>query len=207
MKKAAGRPSPTARKEKGRSVVSPPPAATVKPPRLLKETKITTAALSSLEKGIKLIHQREFKKARLELESLVEKYPSEPEIRARARSYLRICRREDPGRTRAAPSDDQLYSLGVLEHNRGNYDAAMEHFRQSLESRPRADYVLYSLAASQTMRGQHMEAIASLKRAIELSEDNRIYAKNDPDFASLHTNLEFMELVGLDLVPPGGPSY
>src|SRR5439155_24349777 len=39
-------------------------------------------------------------------------------------------------------------------------------------------------------------------KAIDLNEDNRVYAKNDPDFAPLHVEREFVDLVGLKLVYP-----
>jgi len=99
------------------------------PSRLLRETKTTPAALALLEKGIKLIHQKEFKKARAELKSLVETYPDEKEIQARAESYIRICDREEAAHRRPVVSNDQLYTLGVMAHNRGDYDNAISSFR------------------------------------------------------------------------------
>jgi len=168
-----------------------------KSPRVLRETKTTTAALSLLEKGIKLLYQREVRKARHEFESMIADYPGEPEIVARARSYLQICEREEAAHKKPAISQDEFYSLGVMEHNRGNYDGAVSYFQQSLHKRPDADYIYYSLAASKVMKNDVVEAIENLRKAIELNEDNRVYAKNDPDFAPLHSEKEFADLVGL----------
>jgi tetratricopeptide (TPR) repeat protein len=167
------------------------------PPRLLRDSRATAAALALLEKGIKLIYQRDLRKARAELKSLIETHPEESEIVARARSYIQICNREEAAHKKPAITNDQLYTLGVMEHNRGNYDEAISHFHQSLEKHPKADYILYSLAASLAMKGSALEAIQSLRKAIALSEDNRIYAKNDADFASLQRNKEFADLVGM----------
>ncbi len=168
-----------------------------KPVRALSETKTTPAALSLLEKGIKLIYQREFKKARHELESLIESYPGEAEILARARSYIQICDREEAAQKKPAVSTDQLYTRGVWEHNQGNYDGAISYFEQLLAKHPNTDYIYYSLAASKARKNEFAEAIQNLRKAIELNEDNRVYAKNDPDFASLHVEGEFVDLVGL----------
>ncbi len=132
------------------------------------------------------------------MESLIRDHPAEPEIAARARSYLQICRREETPRQRSAPTNDEIYSLGVLEHNRGNYDAAVGYFREAHQKRPAADYVLYSLAASLSLKGESAEAMANLRQAIDLNEDNRVFAKNDPDFSALHGHPEFAMLVGLD---------
>jgi len=171
------------------------------PSRLLRESKTTSAALAVLEKGINLIYQKEFKKARMELKNLVETYPSEPEILARARSYIRICDREEAAHKRPAVTNDQLYTLGVMAHNRGDYESAISFFRQSLEKHRDSDYIYYSLSASSAMSGDAREAITSLRRAIELNDENRIYAKNDADFSSLHAQKEFAELVGIAIPP------
>jgi tetratricopeptide (TPR) repeat protein len=164
---------------------------------LLRESKATTAALGRLEKAIKGIYQKDFKKARAELKSLIEDHTGETEILARARSYLQICIREEAAHKKPAATNDQLYGLGVMEHNIGNYEGALANFRQSLDQRPGADYTHYSIASSLAMKGDALDAIRALRRAIELNEDNRIYAKNDSDFLSLHVHKEFADLVGL----------
>ena len=56
---------------------TPPPE---KPPRLLSESKHTSAALALLEKGIRFIYQKEFKKARQEFEAIAAHHPGEAEI-------------------------------------------------------------------------------------------------------------------------------
>jgi tetratricopeptide (TPR) repeat protein len=164
---------------------------------------MTYAALSLLEKGIKLIYQKEFRKARAEFDALLDSYPAESEILARARTYLQICHREELSHKKQAVNQDQLYTMGVMEHNRRNYEAATAYFRQSLGKYPKADYIHYSLAASLAKKGDSSEALASLRKAVELNEDNRVYAKNDEDFSALHSLDEFAELVGLMQPPPG----
>lgn len=171
------------------------------PPRLLRRTKTTAAALALLEKGIELIYKRDFKKARGQLQTLLETYPGEMEILARARSYMQICKREEAAQKKPPASTDQLYALGILEHNRANYDAALAYFRQSLETHPEADYIYYSVAASLAMKGNLSESMENLCKAVELNEDSRIYAKNDGDFSALQTHKEFVELVGAGLPP------
>ncbi len=167
-------------------------------PRLLRPTKTTSAALALLEKGIEFIFQKEFKKARVELKSLLDSYPAETEILARARSYLQICDREEAQQKKTPVTTDQLYALGVLEHNRANYDQAIAYFLESLRNHPKADYIYYSAAASMAMKGDLANSIENLRKAIELNEDSRIYAKNDSDFSALQTVKEFAELVGIN---------
>lgn len=183
-----------------------PTPAPEKPPPLLSESKATTAALAHLEKGIKLLYQKEFKKARAEFESIAEIYPGEAEIIARARSYLQICAREEAAHKKQSVANHQIYTLGVMEHNRGNFDAAILYFLESLEKHPNSDYIYYSLAAAQAMKNDVSEALQNLRKAIELNEDNRIYAKNDQDFTNLHSEKDFADLVGLKVVASAEPS-
>ncbi len=187
------------RKPSFRTGVSPVPLNTS--PRLLRHTKTTAAALELLGKGIELIYKKDIRKARAELKQLLETYPSETEILARARSYMQICDREESSQKKQPIAADQLYALGVLEHNKANYDTAISYFLQSLENHPHADYIYYSVAASLAMKGDLARSIENLKKAIELNEDSRIYAKNDGDFSALQSKREFAELVGAN------PSY
>lgn len=186
------------RKSAPKTTAADAPAA---PPRLLRRTKTTAAALALLEKAIELIYKKDFKKARGELKTLLETYPREMDILARARSYLRICAREEVTQKKPPATTDQMYALGILEHNRANYDAALSYFLQSLEMHPKADYIYYSVAASLAMKGNLAESLENLRKAVELNEDSRIYAKNDNDFSALQTEQEFIELVGLGLPP------
>lgn len=190
------------RKQASRTEASPALNAS---PRLLRQTKTTSAALAVLEKGIELIFKKEFKKARTELKGLLETYPGELDILARARSYIQICEREEAAQKKQAISTDQLYTLGVLEHNKANYDAAISYFLQSLENHPNADYVYYSVAASLAMKGNLTESIENLRKAVELNEDSRVYAKNDSDFSALQSKKEFAELVGMNQLPAAEP--
>lgn len=182
-----------------RPTAPPPPPEHA--PRLLPERKSTSAALSHLEKAIKLIYQKDFRKARQELKELAENYPAEKEILARAATFRQICDREESAHKRPVVTQDQLYSLGILEHNRGNYQGAVSYFLQSLEKHPQADYIYYSLAATSALQGDAAASVEYLRTAIRLNESNRIYAKNDSDFSSLYSDRDFTSLVGMSPQP------
>jgi tetratricopeptide (TPR) repeat protein len=172
---------------------------------LLRQTKTTSAALSHLGKGIEFIYKKDFKKARNELTTLVRSFPDETEILARARSYLQICDREDQSQKKPEIAQDQLYALGVLEHNKANYDAAISYFQQSLKKHPDADYIYYSVAASLARKGDLQASLEHLKKAIELNEDSRIFARNDEDFSVFETDEKFSELLGISPNPANEP--
>ncbi|MEJ2108321.1 MAG: tetratricopeptide repeat protein [Acidobacteriota bacterium] len=144
-----------------------------------------------------MIFKKDFKKALVELRSLCNSYPGETEILARARSYIIICEREDAPPKKSAESADQLYALGVLEHNKAHYDKAISYYQESLKNNPESDYIYYSIAASHAMKGDLADSLDHLRKAIDLNEDSRIYARNDDDFSVFEENEEFAELVGL----------
>lgn len=177
-----------------RKPIPPPPVEP--PPRLLQDTKSSAAALAMLERGIKLLHRKEIRKARAELQDLLKSYPDEKEILAKARSYIQICEREEAQERKQKVTADEAFSMGVVEHNRGAYDSAIGYFRQYLSLKRDDDHAHYSLAASLALKGDAPSAIQSLRRAIELSGRNRVFAKNDPDFVGLHAFPEFTSLVG-----------
>jgi tetratricopeptide (TPR) repeat protein len=173
-----------------------PERVKAEPVRLLRETKATTAALSMLERGIKLIYQKDFKRARTELKLLMESYPGETEILAGARTYLQICAREEAAHRKPVVANDELYAMGVVEHNRADYAKALSYFSQSLEKHQDSDHIYYSLAATLAMKGDRADALRNLRKAIELNEENRVFAKNDSDFTPLHSEKEFLDLIG-----------
>ena len=47
------------------------------------------------------------------------------------------------------------------------------------------------------MKGDLAESLDNLRKAVELNEDSRIFAKNDADFSALQSKKEFAELVGM----------
>jgi hypothetical protein len=67
---------------------------------------------------------------------------------------------------------------------------------------PKADYVIYALAALDCRTGETESAMANLKQAIQLRPENRYLARNDEDFAYLQEDPRFTEL----LYPEGSGS-
>lgn len=195
---AVGKSRKTALAAEKAAVKTAPPTPVAAPARLLHQTKTTSPALALLGKGVELIHKKDFKKAKHELQTLLQLYPAELDILARARSYIQICEREELNLKKPAVTSDQFYALGILEHNKSNYDAAISYFLQSLAKHPGADYIYYSIAAAHAKKGDVDKAIENLRKAVELNEDSRIYAKNDADFASIQTAHEFAELIGIN---------
>jgi tetratricopeptide (TPR) repeat protein len=158
----------------------------------------TFAALRAFEQALKVFNRQDFAAAKVAFENFLERFGNQAEIAARARTYLAICDK----RLARAPSiprnPDALYNRGVFELNKGNLREAVELFEKALKAEPRADHVLYSLAAAYARIGNASRALDTLQRAISLQPVHRPHARRDPDFASLRTNPRFQKLVGLE---------
>ena len=78
----------------------------------------------------------------------------------------------------------------------GEYAEAADRGRKVLEADPPYANLFYNVACCESLAGQKDEALGHLRRAIELSERARAYAKDDSDFDPIRDEPAFKELVG-----------
>jgi tetratricopeptide (TPR) repeat protein len=77
----------------------------------------------------------------------------------------------------------------------GEYAEAADRGRALLEAEPQYAGVLYNVACCESLAGRPADAAEHLRRAIELSERFRSYAKGDSDFDPIRDELAFKELI------------
>ncbi|HYP26215.1 MAG TPA: tetratricopeptide repeat protein [Blastocatellia bacterium] len=190
--KAAKKPvsKQAATKPAARTAPAPPPA----PRKSVQQS--TVNAVRAFEQALKVFNRHDFSNAKAGFESILEKFGDQADIVARARTYLRICEQR-LARTPSIPRNpDALYDQGVFELNKNNFRAAIEMFEKALRSQPRADHVIYSLAAAHARMNDTPRALDALRRAIALRPVHRSHARRDLDFASLRSNHDFQQLTG-----------
>ena len=78
----------------------------------------------------------------------------------------------------------------------GRYGEAADRGRDLIEANPDYPLPLYNLACVEALSGRTADALEHLRRAIELSERYRSYAKGDSDFDPIRDEPDFKELVG-----------
>jgi tetratricopeptide (TPR) repeat protein len=78
----------------------------------------------------------------------------------------------------------------------GDYAAAVDRGRELIEANPQYAVPLYNLACCESLAGRTADALEHLRRAIELSEQFRAYARDDSDFDPIRDEPGFRELVG-----------
>ena len=87
--------------------------------------------------------------------------------------------------------------------NSGDYVTAREQLDKLLKQNPKAEYVLYGLAALHCLTGHVEESLKTLNEAIRLKPALRFQARNDGDFQNLAEDPRFTELLYPD---PGAES-
>jgi tetratricopeptide (TPR) repeat protein len=149
-----------------------------------------------LEAGIKLMFAEDYDKAIKAFKKVLADFPDEAEIQASVRARIQACEKKMQDRSRSVfKSADDHYNVAVAFLNGGDVDSAVTHLQAALKLSPKADHVLYALAAANALKGNKDGAISFLKQAIGSRPENRFQAGLDPDFASLSEDQAFKDLM------------
>jgi tetratricopeptide (TPR) repeat protein len=148
-------------------------------------------AVSLYERGLESLQQRDYVAAGELFESVLRQYPDEKELHERVRLYLNICRRQASRQEPTPQTLEERLFAATLAINGGRYDEAISHLHLVRDEDPDNDHALYMLAVAHAQRGEHVEAIAHLERAIAVNPENRALARNDPDLDPLRGDESF----------------
>ena len=185
----------TQAKTKGKPVI-PSKAAKATPPPERVPSRQFSGAVAALEAGIKLMYAEDYAKAVKAFNKVIAEYPEEPEIQASAKARIHACEKKIQERARTVfKTADDHYNLAVALMNTGDIDTAMTHLQSALKLSPKADHVLYAMAAANALRGNRDEALSYLKQSIHHRAENRFQAIQDNDFAVLAEEQAFKDLV------------
>jgi len=164
-----------------------PPSIDLVDPKIQQQMK-------TYEEALRNFQQQKFHKAK-ELLAEVGEGPSK-ELVDRAIVHIRICEQRISRSPASAPkSADEYYQHGVAMMNHGRWDEARENLQRARKAAPKADYIVYAMAALDCLTGEAEAAMENLKLAIELKPENRYHARNDEDFAFLQEDPRFTELL------------
>jgi len=159
-------------------------------------SKQFAGAVAALESGIKLMYAEDYGKAIKAFNKVIADYPEEPEIQASAKARIHACENKMQDRTRTVlRSADDHYNVAVAFLNGGELDSAITHLQSALKLSPKADHILYAIAAANALKGNKDQALAYLKQSIDQRSENRFQAAVDPDFAALIEEQSFKDLI------------
>jgi tetratricopeptide (TPR) repeat protein len=148
------------------------------------------------EKGMEHVHRREMETAAACFAEVLELHPEERELVDRARTFLAVARNGKREREKPLRDAAEVYHAAVFEKNRGNCLKAIELVQSANGHGDPDGRLAYLAACCLALNGRVPDAIASLKAAIEASDQNRIQARLEADLAALRSEPQFEALVG-----------
>ncbi|MDX6479361.1 MAG: hypothetical protein QOG29_1948 [Gaiellaceae bacterium] len=119
-------------------------------------------------------------------------------------SVKRTAFAEEPGTTLVAvgatpghpyvPRGWEVWAPLNALYQAGEYAEVADRGRKLVETHPQYPLVFYNLACCESLAGRTTDAIDHLRRALELSDEVRVFAKDDSDLDSLRAEPAFKEL-------------
>jgi tetratricopeptide (TPR) repeat protein len=155
-------------------------------------------ALKKFESTLKQFWKGRYEEAMAAFEKLSEDDNLEPRLADRICTLINICKirlgidEVDPR------SPEEHYLAGIIDLNNGRTEEGIAHLTRAVSRRKENDAWVYSLACAYALNGQEKKAKETLKKAIGLNADNRIYAFNCPDFVALRQNEDNAEIFGIE---------
>jgi len=159
-----------------------------------------TQALQNYEAGLRAMQEHKFEKAKPSFQKVLTG-PSK-ELADRAIVHLNTCNQHLERSTATqfkTPEEHFDYAVSLM--NVGDYVTAREHLEKLIKQNPKADYVIYGLAALDCLTGRVEESLRHLDEALRMNGQLRFQARNDSDFQNLAEDPRFTELLYPD---PGG---
>ena len=205
-KKAASsaKPRPVASKASSKPVAAPPrifrQAPPPPPPPPLAAPKPPAAdAVLGFERGMAALQKHNYAAAKTIFQGLLDNFPSEGFLTDRARVYLQLADRELQRRPALSGSVEERLTAATAALN-NNDDAEAGRLAESAYKDDRsADLAVYLLAIVAARQGRTADALAHIKKAIEINPESRVQARQDEEFDIL---LELDEFHTLTEAPP-----
>ncbi len=182
-KTQAKRKTPTARKH-------PPARAPVVTIR-----EAYARAVTLYEKGLRALQRKHYDRAAVVFRKVLEQYPEERELHERVRLYLNVCERETSPRAKIPKTVDERILAATVALNRHDVDEALSLLRGGSPSHRTHDHIQYMLALTHALRDDVERAVEHLIQAIALNPNNRLQAKQEPDFDSIRGTQLFLEAI------------
>jgi tetratricopeptide (TPR) repeat protein len=168
-----------------------------------------TQALQSYEAGLRAMQEHKFDKAKPQFQKVIAG-PSK-ELADRAIVHLNTCNQHlERSAATQFKTPEEHYDYAVSLMNIGDYVTAREHLDKLQKQVPKADYVVYGLAALDCLTGHVEDSLRRLEEALRLNPQLRYQARNDSDFQNLAEDPRFTELLYPDPgaeMPPAEPEF
>jgi len=152
-----------------------------------------TQAVKNYEDGLRALQEQKFEKAKASLQKALS--GPDKALVDRAMVHIRTCDFHLETPTLHFKTAEEHFDYAISLMNTGDYVLAQEQFEKLLKHEPKADYVLYGMAALHCLTGRVEESLKTLNEAIQANAALRFQARNDGDFQNLAEDPRFTELL------------
>ncbi len=168
-------------------------ALKIAPRKQVTEDPRHTQAVQSYESGLRALQEHKFEKAKGHLQKVLS--GPDKSLVDRAHVHMLTCDKYLDQPALQFKTTEEHYDYAVSLINSGDYVTAREHLDKLLKQQPKAEYVLYGLAALHCLTGHVEESLKTLNEAIQAKPALRFQARNDTDFQNLAEDPRFTELL------------
>ena len=154
-----------------------------------------TQALQSYEAGLRAMQEHKYDKAKPHFQKVHGRIQP-------ANSWIGPASTSTPATsTWSAPQQrnskrtEEHFDYAVSLMNVGDYVTAREHLDKLHKQAPKADYVVYGLAALDCLTGHVEDSLRRLDESLRSNPQLRYQARNDSDFQNLAEDPRFTELL------------
>lgn len=174
----------------------PPPLATPKPP--------AADAVAAFEQGMADLQRHNYSGAKTIFQGLLDKFPSEGFLTDRSRVYLQLAERELQRRPASSGSVEERLTAATAALNNNDDAEAGRLAESAYRDQPSADLAVYLMAIVAARQGRTTDALAHIKKAIEINPESRVQARQDEEFDILLELDEFHTLTEAPAAPAPG---
>ncbi len=135
--------------------------------------------LKKFEKALQHFHQKKYAEAHKLFSKLLET-ADDATFRERCRGYVEACRQHTE-----KPDQSDPFARAVFLSNQGEHQQAEELLKKMIKADGENDALLFTLSCMYAGMGEVNKAVETLRKAVKLNPDNRVYALNHRDFAEL----------------------
>jgi len=168
-------------------------ALKVTPKKQVTEDPRHTQAVQNYESGLRALQEHKFEKAKGHLQKVLSG-PNKSLV-DRAQMHILACEKHLATPALQFKTTEEHYDYAVSLINAGDYVTAREQLDKLLKQNPKADYILYGIAALDCLTGHVEESLKTLHEAIQAKPSLRFQARNDGDFQNLAEDPRFTELL------------
>jgi predicted Zn-dependent protease len=166
----------------------------------LKEEKELQTITGEYEKALQLFHKKSYHKAEAAFKQIIDTYKDSEfysvlEIQTRVKVHYAITQAQLHPVTLKLDSSEDFVWEGVYQLNAGNIDKALELFNRAEKENYKDAYLFFLIAVAHLKKEDMDGSLRYVEKCVKKDAAYKVILYNEPDFAPLLQNQDFLNLV------------